>query len=257
MSTCYASVVGGIGNQLFIVAAGYAYAKKYNKEFAIDVSRWEAIQGRNAIEYKNSLFKNFNFETPPSDAIKIKEKRFNYNELPYHTSSVVLSGYFQSLKYFEDVKDEFISMLNLPNVDDSFLEEKNVAVHIRRGDYLKYPNIYIHHVCGTEYFKNQLLEFEGFQKHVFTDSIDYIKKEFRGSDFNIIESNSELLDLTFMSKHSNIICSNSSFSWWASLLGSPKKQIIVPDRWFLGSQPHEDIYRPEFKRIHCNNILIF
>lgn len=247
MNTCYANVIGGVGNQLFIVAAGYAYAKKHNKKFAINVSNWNASQGKNAIEYKNTLFKNFNFEIPTNDAIVINEKRTNYDELPFYDSSVILSGYFQSFKYFEDVADEFISMLNLPNVNDNILKEKNVAIHIRRGDYIQHANI--HYVCNTEYFKNQLLKFEGFQKHAFTDSLEYVSREFNGSDFNIIKSNSELLDLSFMSKHDNIICSNSSFSWWASLLGKPKKQIIVPDKWFLNYQPHEDIYRSDFIKV--------
>ena len=247
MNTCYANVIGGVGNQLFIVAAGYAYAKKHNKRFAIDASNWTASQGKHTIEYKDNLFKNFNFETAPDDAITISEKRHNYDELPFHDSSVVLSGYFQSLKYFEDVVDDFISMLNLPDINTDILQDKNVAIHIRRGDYLNYSNR--HHICNTEYFKNQLLKFEGFQKNAFTDSLDYVSREFNGSNFNIIKTNSELLDLSFMSKHDNIICSNSSFSWWASLLGKPKKQIIVPDKWFLNYQPHEDIYRSDFTKV--------
>ena len=93
------------------------------------------------------------------------------------------------------------------------------------------------------------MKFEGLQQNVFTDSLDYVSQEFHDMKFNIIKSQSELLDLSLMSKHENIICSNSSFSWWASLLGIPKKKIIVPDKWFHNFQPHEDIYRPEFIKV--------
>lgn len=247
MNTCYAKVVGGVGNQLFIAAAGYAYAKKYNMRFAIDPSNWGASQGRNIIEYKDTLFKNFNFENAPDGTLNVNEKRFNYDELPFYDSSIALFGYFQSLKYFEEVADEFISMLNLPDINTSNLKKNNVAIHIRRGDYLHHSNI--HHVCDTEYFKTQLLKFEGFQQNAFTDSSDYVVEEFHDSRFNLIKSNSELLDLAFMSKHENMICSNSSFSWWASFLGTPKNQIIVPDKWFHNFEPHEDIYRSDFIKV--------
>lgn len=248
MNTCYAKLIGGIGNQLFIAAAGYSYAKKHGKRFVIDSSNWGASQGTHASVYKDSIFKNFEYESCLTrDVTEIHEKRFNYDELPYHHGSVSIHGYFQSLKYFEDVQDEFISLLNLPEVLTENIIHNNVAVHIRRGDYLNHPDL--HYVCKTDYFKDQLNQFAGYQQNVFTDSIDYVIREFTGCGFNIIKSNSELEDLTIMSRHENIICSNSSFSWWASLLGTPKNKIIVPDKWFHNFQPHEDIYRSEFIKV--------
>lgn len=248
MSNCYVNVIGGIGNQLFQIAAGYAYSKRHNKKLIINPYNWAAGQGKNPLDYKIDIFKNFEYGTNINEDVKsIQEKRFNYDELPFVHGSVSINGYFQSLKYFEDVKDEFISLLNLPDISTYNLKNNNVAVHIRRGDYLNYPDL--HHVCKTEYFKNQLLEFKESTVNVFTDSIDYVLNEFDGCDFNVIRSNSELADLTLMSKHENIICSNSSFSWWASLLGTPKNKIIVPDKWFHNFQPHEDIYRSEFIKV--------
>ena len=247
MNTCYARVQGGIGNQLFIIAAGFAYSKKYSKKFAIDTSKWTASQGKNINEYKNTIFKNFIFENAPDDTFIINEKRFNYDKLPNNDSSVILSGFFQSLKYFEEFSEEFITKLQLPNIQHDFLQEKNVAVHIRRGDYLQYKDI--HYVCNSQYFKTQLLRFQGFQQHTFTDSIDYVKIEFNEYPLNILKTDSELDDLILMSKYDNIICSNSSFSWWASFLGKKKTQIIVPDRWFNNFEPHEDIYRSDFIKV--------
>ena len=248
MNTCYAKLIGGIGNQLFIAAAGYSYAKKHGKRFAIDSSDWSASQGTHAVIYKDTIFKNFQYESCLTrDVIGIHEKKFNYDELPYHHGSVSIHGYFQSLKYFEDVKDEFISLLNLPDLATKISESNNVAVHIRRGDYLNYPDM--HYVCKTDYFKEQFSKFEEYQKNVFTDSVDYVLNEFSDYNFNVMRSNSELIDLTLMAQHENIICSNSSFSWWASLLGKPKRKIIVPDKWFNNFEPHEDIYRSEFIKV--------
>lgn len=248
MNTCYAKVIGGLGNQLFIAAAAYAYAKKYNMRFAIDASGWNANQGNHAQKYRDTIFKNFEFETAPSDGIQhISELRFNYDELPSPVSSVALHGYFQSLKYFQHVKDEFISLLDLPNVNTDYIKPDNVAIHMRRGDYLQFAHIHL--VCGVDYFKTQIDNFQGYQKNVFTDSPSYVQNELCGVDVNILTFPTDLLDLAHMSQHDNIVCSNSSFSWWASLLGKKKNRIIVPDRWFNNFQNHDDIYRDDFIKV--------
>lgn len=245
---CYARTVGGIGNQLFIVAAGYAYSKKYNKDIVIDADGWSTSQGNSCLSYKDNIFKNIEYGSSSSESIhNISEKRFNYDELPFVDGSVAITGYFQSLKYFEDYKNEFLSLISLPDVEMPILKNKNVAFHIRRGDYLKYKDK--HYVCNTEYFNNQFENFKGYQINLFTDSPEHVSKEFETYDFNLIKSSSDLMDLSMISKHDNIVCSNSSFSWWASLLGTPKNQIIVPDKWFHNFEPHEDIYREEFTKV--------
>jgi len=245
---CYAKVVGGIGNQLFIVAAGYAYSKKYNKDIVIDVNACSPSQKHYCDFYKDNIFKNFEYgHAPPEIIHNIAEKRFNYDELPFFEDSVSIYGYFQSLKYFEEYKDEFISSISLPDIDMPILENNHVAFHIRRGDYLIYNTI--HYVCNTEYFNTQFDNFKDYQINVFTDSPEYVSEEFKKYNFNLIKSSSDIMDLTIMSNHNNIVCSNSSFSWWASLLGKPKTKIIVPDKWFHNFQPHEDVYRPEFIKV--------
>lgn len=245
---CYAKPVGGIGNQLFIIAAGYAYSKKYDKDIVIDADGWATSQGNSCISYKDNIFKNFEYGSAPPELVHhISENRFNYDELPFFNDSVTINGYFQSLKYFKDYKDDFISLISLPDIDMPILENQNVAFHIRRGDYLNYKNL--HYVCDTDYFNNQFDNFKDYQVNVFTDSPEYVSEEFKTYNFNLIKSPSDIIDLTIMSNHDNIVCSNSSFSWWASLLGIPKKKIIVPDKWFHNFQPHEDIYRPEFIKV--------
>ena len=246
-NNCYATVVGGLGNQLFIVAAAYAYAKKTNRKLFIDPTQWTASQGKYPFEYQRSIFQNFKYKCSLDVPTIISEQRFNYDELPNPNPnySASLHGYFQSLKYFENYTEDFIKKLSLPEVNTSFIKKKNVAFHIRRGDYLKFP---IHYICNTEYFKDRFREFAGYQINVFTDSPDIVLKEFENEEFNLIETSSELNDLTMMSKHDNIVCSNSSFSWWAALLGKMNK-VIVPDKWFFGIDC-EDIYLPNMSRIN-------
>lgn len=239
MSKCYARVVGGIGNQLFQIATAYSYSKKYDKKLVIDESSWFCGQGKPPTDYKNSILKNFLFESSSNrNVVDIHEKvELTYEDLPVYNEDVRLCGYFQSPKYFDWCFEEFKNNLWLPTIDTSFLNEKNVAFHIRRGDYLYYPGIF--NVCGTDYFDKMFSEFKDYQINVFTDSPQHVLEEFQHQDFMLVQSSSELADFLLMSQHQNIVCSNSSFSWWASQLGEKKERIMVPNKWLLTSNSTE------------------
>jgi hypothetical protein len=244
MNTVYVKLAGGLGNQLFQIANGYAYSKKHNRVLLLDDTEWAASQGKSPKNYQNTIFKNFKYvsEKITKDSyIEFHEPEFNYNEIPKFDKDICLIGYFQSLKYFETYKDDFISQLELPECN---LFKDSVAVHIRRGDYLQHAHI--HYVCDTEYFSKNIKEFSEKNINVFTDSLELVQSEFNDHNFRIIQTESELMDLMAMANHTDIICSNSSFSWWASLLGVKKNKIIVPTRWFNNFQNHDDIYRTDF-----------
>lgn len=250
MDKCYVSLAGGVGNQLFQAAAGFAYSKEHGKELMLDSNNWSASQGIPPSFYKKSIFRNFNFEKASKYSTPIHEEKFNYTELPHKDGDVVLHGYFQSLKYFEDVQDEFKRLVELSPIDCNREKFKNVvAMHVRRGDYLQHHTI--HHVCDTNYFVDAAIEhFNSNPIHIYTDSPSYVLEEFdkKLKHFSIIETKDELQDLYMLGIYDNVICSNSSFSWWGTFLGCPKQKIIVPDIWFKNYENHDDIYRSEFIR---------
>ena len=85
--------------------------------------------------------------------------------------------------------------------------------------------------------------FQGYQIHVYTDSPEHVLKEFPHRKFNLIQASSELQEFTLLSQYENMVCSNSSFSWWASQLGVEKQRIMVPDKWLLTNDSKE-LYLP-------------
>jgi hypothetical protein len=244
---CYVEICGGVGNQLFQLAAGYTYSKRYDKNLIIDYTKWSACQGRDVLSYKDNVFKNFQYSSADTNNTikRYTELRYDYDEIPYIEGDVSLLGYFQSLKYFEEYKDEFISLLNFPHIDISKIpgDKKKIAFHIRRGDYLIHSNI--HHVCKTDYF-NYFFDFfkdKDCQILVFTDSADHVMTEFSGRDFTLVKSSSDIKELALMSRCDTIVGSNSSFSWWASLMGG--MYSYFPSKWFADGRPHKDIYRDD------------
>ena len=252
MDKCYVNVCGGIGNQLFQVANGFAYSQEHNKELLINATGWSAGQGTHPDKYKDTIFKNFKYAADGTKACEaISEKRFNYDELPYISGDVSLNGYFQSVKYFEEYAEEFEMLLHM-NFDDVWVGPSGcVGVHVRRGDYLGHTK---HNICDRNYFEDafKYLQIdEDEELHIYTDSPEHVAAEFKGSDrkISIIEEADELLCLNYLACYDNLICSNSSFSWWASKLGRFNENILVPSRWFNDFEDHGDIYMDNFTKI--------
>lgn len=238
MNNCYIKFGGGLGNQLFQLAAAYSYCKKYDKNLFIDTSVWGASQGKPPSEYSKSIFKNFNYKNEDEPVSRIHEQRFNYDEFPFYEGSVAIHGYFQSIKYFKEVKDEFIEKLNLYEINTNLNLDNSIMFHIRRGDYMRFP---IHYVCDTDYFKKLFDQYKNYEIHVFTDSPTHVLEEFKNENFKLINTKSELTDLILMSKYKRMVCSNSSFAWWSAHLGDKKELIVVPDKWIL-DRDCSDIY---------------
>lgn len=240
---CYIDLMGGVANQIFQSAVGYAYSKKYNKDLVLNVSRWKAEQGNHPLTYMDGIFKNFKYGLASYDTPIYLEKRFGYDEIPEFKGNINLNGYFQTMKYFEEYKDDFIEQLCLPNItlNNKNFSKVEVGIHIRRGDYMKYPERL--HVCNTEYFRYFFEKYKDCDIKVFTDSKQAVREEFPEYNFEIISLNTDIEELTRMSMCDIIIGSNSTFSWWASLIG--KKECYFPSVWFadLPLRYYQDIYR--------------
>lgn len=246
---------GGLCNQLFQIANAYAYAKRTGNQYGINYS-WSTCsnQGSTAIKYKNTLYKNI----PEVNArledftMKYNETQFRYVPVPrFNVPNILLEGYFQSDKYFddclEDIKKLFVFPSEVIDKVESFIKQIDkpiFGVHIRRGDYIKFKDF--HSLQEPSYYINAGKIITGEHQIVIcTDDWDSVNKEmnFKGA----IKSpfSNDLEDLYLLSRcHSLILC-NSSFSWWASFLTQEKKLIVAPKNWFAsyGPQDFQDIYR--------------
>jgi hypothetical protein len=235
----------GVANQLFQLAAAFAYAKRYNKNLVVDPTDWEQTQGNHPITYADTIYSNFQFGVAPSSATVIQEiNDLRYRPIPYHAGDVVLKGLYQSLRHFQECSEEFVSLLKLPEVDYKRNDYSNTEVffHIRRGDYTTIDNLY---VCKTEYFKYFFEKYKHVNIKVCTDSPSIVRDEFIGYDFEIIKHDLDLKDIVRMSHSDIFIGSNSTFSWWASFLG--KQECYFPTQWAFNESPdyYAGLYRDD------------
>lgn len=218
---------GSLGNQLFQIYSTSGLAKKLGKQ----------------AKFPNWKYSEF-FKNPPQTTSVYPEKTYYEKDLRYNPSilddlrefeSVNLLGYFQSPLYFDKS-----FKLEPKNFRNPLGNVKNcVAMHIRRGDFLRFKNIYINLFDDTEYYQLALNQLKGRKVFVFSDDIGYCKKnrerlnikdkelEFVGPEFNL----SDIKELLLISKFPFIITANSTFSWWGAYL-SKKSKVYTPYKWF-------------------------
>lgn len=266
--TCF--FMGGLGNQMFQAANVISKAKKNNVDFIFRKSSYTPLQGFGPKKYENNIFKNLNFDDNIKPKIKLNEASWAYSnlELPLN-NSIEFHGYFQSSKNFTEHQNE---IRNLFYIDDSTKENlfkkyeklnstETVCVHVRRGDYLKFPNI--HPCISMDYILHCLGIIKNYSKiYIVTDDKLWCKEHINFPNCQIIDEE-DYIELWILSLCPNLILSNSSFSWWGGFLNKNKnKQIFVPSLWFGPNGPSNfvDIYEDYHKIINVeisNNSLVY
>jgi hypothetical protein len=254
-----AHLQGGLGNQLFQICAAISLALQNDDDYAFDINHHHLPnQGNSCRHYKENIFRNIKFNTDLPIKHIYHEPYFHYKKINYFPN-LGLSGYFQSEKYF---KDQESTIRKLFSIDDpsysiiknkygTVLKNKTVALHVRRGDYLKFSD---HHtVCTLDYYNKAINLFdEDFVFLIFSDDLEWCKTKFIGTKFLFIENNEDYIDFYLISLCKHVILSNSSFSWWGAWLNNHEnKLVLVPDQWFGPALKHntKDLIPSDWKII--------
>lgn len=262
-------IYGGLGNQLFQIATAMALAWRFDLEPVFLDKVWVRLGER--LEYNKTIFRHLTWKDE-TEFNKIGFKPFNqpsfsFCEIPRFEESTLINGYFQSWRFFEDVKERILKDLiylsdedqNLVNQSWSQIQKSGIviAVHVRRGDTIQ--NSHYHTLIPLSYYEkamNYLKEIykdkvENFTFCVFSDDLEWYKKESLFSDCTFWSSGSAYIDLILMSRCSAFILGNSTFSWWAAYL-SQSEHVLYPDKWFGPGNSHLDIsnlHPPLWKKI--------
>lgn len=239
---------GGLGNQMFQIAAGYYLAKSNNDTYGINPSlQVEIGQGSGLNHYKNSIFKNFNF-TDYKSLNSYKESPLGYSPIPY-TPDTLLDGYFQSEKYFPNCRDDLNKLFGFESNDTT--PSHKCVIHIRAGDYL-YSGNDVFNVVTKDYFSNAIEYVKKLNEEVIfsviTDTLEYVSHFIPDTIKYSLNQGSDLDDMYVLSQSDYAIISNSTFSWWGSYLGK-NKLTLAPYKWFNSSPDFSDIFREDTVKI--------
>jgi hypothetical protein len=284
---------GGLGNQLYQYAVGRALAARLSRPLLIDARTIEpeaparqyelgAFQIEENIVSGLSAFctrwvgsvrlgRFFQAIFPPAKhyrLIRDREEGFDASIFDPHPGTIVLHGYWQSYKYFDEVADDLrkeLAFRYVPGSENAKLIDEiesssSVCVHVRRGDYVNNPSFSeALGACGIDYYQRALTKISekiaNPKFFVFSDDPDWAESNLQlPGQTAFMRQNlgrSDVEDLRLMSRCKHFIIANSSFSWWGAWLAhSPNKIVIAPARWFLQDKtPPADRIPPNWIRV--------
>ena len=264
------SIVGGLGNQLFIIFASISYGLNHIKPVSF-------LNTKTVCDGKfRTYWDNFLIDLKPllkqniKSLIQYKEPYFHYCEFPKFNKSVCLNGYFQSEKYFKNKYNEIMSLIKLRSQQEvikakhKYDYENSISLHFRIGDYKNITDY--HPLMPYEYYFNCI-------KHMMTNTCitnilyfcqaedntqvsEIIKKlmnECKTINFIKVQDNiPDWEQLLIMSCCQHNIIANSTFSWWGAYFNSNVNKIVCyPSTWFGSSAKYEtmDLCPDEWVRI--------
>lgn len=270
------NILGGLGNQMFQYALALAlqYQCKDKSEVRIDPLAFNGYPIHNGYELKRI----FNVEIPEasiSEVMKVAYPYLNYriwqlcrllpkrSTMKYEWKSMAydervltdtrdryLIGYWQTEHYFRSIRNEILKAFAFPSftpnsqnetLSEELQQRRSIAVHIRRGDYLKISNT--SGICTINYYKKAITYIQESSSPelfaIFSDDIDWCMEQFGAiignADIRFVNWNKgkeSFRDMQLMSLCKHNIIANSSFSWWGAWLNqNPDKIVIAPSRW--------------------------
>jgi hypothetical protein len=276
-------VAGGLGNQLFILAAAWEQSRRLGCPLYLDRSHFGAA---GTWGYQLDVLDTPASVLPASESwrsLRLNKERvlpvptrvgrvFLERDGDTYTPEIerirpgtTLVGYFQSGRYFPSVRDEMIgAMLAQPETaaEQDLLAamraEPAITLHLRRGDYLavsadrQFIASVDYAVRAIELLKRMGL---GLPIRVFSDSVELVRSELAGvdADIRVVEDDGVLgnwATLKAMAAGQAMIMSNSSFSWWAAALmrstGDPAAAVVAPRPWTRGGTAKADMLEPDW-----------
>jgi hypothetical protein len=262
--------VGGLGNQMFQLVAGYIVSQV--KGCSLYICKWTNNNNHHSARvYTDTIFKEFGEIIPYENdrgELNYILSQYGYKEhdgFSLHTGykswspevvhiPVKMISYYQyypPIAQFEaQIRNLFLKGLSefLPNQFIQSIDPTTSAfLHIRRGDYLTVSHDF--YTIGMDYYKKAVDLLKQTQLslktiYVLSDDPLWVKEQtlFQDSIFKIVEGLDELESMTLMSQcKAGAICANSTFSWWGAFLGAfgVHSPVFYPEKWVKNNSPYE------------------
>jgi len=276
-----ARLTGGLGNQLFVLAAAWEQSTRLDCPLYIDASKFLTKEIRsfalNNLELpgivlgEESTWDGSDSHRHARRPFRFQKRQVIFTERSFGFDATInrivpgttIVGYFQSPKYFTHVAQKMQALLEThkptsseQTILDELRSSSYLSMHVRRGDYLDPKVREVHGMTAARYFvkarKFLSHEFPGMDALIFSDSVDYVREELRAEKgvryFDRTDSLGEMSTLHAMAGGQGFVMSNSTFSWWGAWLMSMSKEcsIIAPRPWFASGESTSDLLAPDW-----------
>ena len=259
---CRITLMGGLGNQLFIIASALAYCYRTNKRLCITL--WNDHNGGRSHYFDSILhrFAPFISNTPNENEVVYQEPYFKFSPIPIVEGNIFIrDSYFQSSKYFPEFKSVLKNFVDFGDVSqeksiiERLAEYTPVILHARRTDYVRLHDY--HNAQNMEYYIQAISLIKEKVKNPYflmiSDDNSFLETiPFQEKDKKEIVNLNDIKTLSLMTMCKHFIIANSTFSWWGCMLnGEDNEMVIVPKIWFgeNGRKDYEDIYEDSWIRL--------
>lgn len=275
--------MGGLGNQLFQYAFGRSIEEECGATVFFDSSSVSQKNGRQYMLDRFNTKVRMVSETARHTLRErflqmfIEERKIRENDMAYTPSllarikkggSFYLEGYWQTEKYFTNIREELLNEITLrrplsemaERIERDIISSASVGIHVRRGDYVTNQGAAgVHGTCGPLYYGAAIASITGKLPNphffVFSDDIAWVKENLpldpAMATYVSGAGISDEEELMLMSRCQHTIIANSSFSWWGAWLNRNEKKIVIaPKEWFRDpSKNAPDLIPPSWIQI--------
>jgi len=277
-----ASLIGGLGNQLFQYAAGRSLALRHGTELVLnlwnlgrrDPSPPHETYALGPFRVRANLRRRVISRRPVQEHEVLRGRvrnalaRFRVLEedpalfCPQFFSApdwTLLVGYWQSPTYFADYESvirEELTFRDPPDVRTTDLLEQiastnSVSLHVRRGDYVTDPDVNRRMLVLDERYYERAVDTiaersADLRLFVFSDDLDWCRRHLSARWPMTFMDGTPADDLRLMSACRHHVTANSSFSWWGAWLDPrPDKLVVAPNQWFRDAARLADLVIPQ------------
>jgi hypothetical protein len=256
---------GRLGNQLFQYAFLFAQARRLGTTAFVNRDRRGYLLGRYYLDHSGTVRqvtrRQYDKLFSAHIVATVDEHSYTYSTDMLHSPDACdYHGYFQTELYFSDFADEVRLLFDLTTTElaehwrqwIAGCPTDIVSVHVRRGDYVYSPTVFVN-LDRTDYYRraDELMAQLLGRPHlllVFSDDITWCRANpLFPADRQVVyvSGNDQFTDLYLQSMCNHHIIANSSFSWWGAWLStSADQQVIAPAAWFgpHGFSPYDTVY---------------
>ncbi len=258
-------IMGGLGNQLF----QYAFARLLRKRLRIPV--WIEVHSFKKDKLRDYRLNNYAVDIPAAcgleAGVSVLNSRladrgltlantyagkdaFSFVSMKEAAQYHFFYGYFQNTRYVDGIRDELqreiVYQGRFSERQKEVMREmergNSVAVHVRRGDYLKLSG---YRVVSREYYDKAIdwmkRAVPDAEFYIFSDEIGWCRDVFgKKGRFHYLDErygSGDVTDFEMMRHCKNFVIGNSTFSWWASYLSENReKRCVAPGDWFTSEE---------------------
>lgn len=269
-------LMGGLGNQLFQIAAGYTYARRHQAQFHIldrppvggRPSYWDSLLIRCRPYLISDLPPLLPWEQGDATVYRPIPPPLPLSSSP----GVLLNGYFQTSKYFPSASDRTrIHRLFKPPSEIEHavqydyaallrISHRVVVVHARRTDYITHAAF--HGPLPMSYYRKAVDQVRSTVEDpffllcsddpTFWSTLATDLPEVHARPHTILQGETDIRTFALLSHFRHFIISNSTFMWWVVWMAEQRApaNVIAPQKWFgpMGLPNWEDLYEPSWHR---------